>query len=445
MTTAATAPRMPDAPTMAQGAEAWSHLTSLLTERARLDAQIVESVGELQRTGTIETIEGLTFDTALARTQRMPQAERSMLLTAADVLRHMPATRHLFNTGVLSWGQVRGIVAEARRLSGDERGWVDDRIGASADRLAKYDPDDLIDQVRVTVNEARGARAVERSEAAQARGNFLWAQPGMDERGKLYAELDNLSLAKVINRMDEAAPPDDGRSVAQRRADGLVNLADHACADELPAADAAGAEEHCDAGADDRSAAATGGRDSSPAGGNDAQPRRNRHPRLGKPAYDVVVNLDMRDVTVTAAGTIEINAPGCLPTISAALLESIAADATVRAVICDGAQPLTVTKKVRAKQIPDDVRAAVRARDRRDRFPESRRPIRPVHHLNKDDLGHHIDYLVGLADVSHQRVHRFGWRISLDPATGEVTFTRGERSWTTLPRGTPIRRLPPPD
>ena len=62
-----------------------------------------------------------------------------------------------------------------------------------------------------------------------------------------------------------------------------------------------------------------------------------------------------------------------------------------------------------------------------------------------DDLGHHVDHLIGLADITHQRVHRLGWSITLDPPTGEVTFTRGDRSWTTLPRGTPLRRLPPPD
>jgi Domain of unknown function (DUF222) len=235
--------------------------------------------------------------------------------------------------------------------------------------------------------------------------------------------------------MDEAAPPDDGRSIAQRRADGLINLVDHECAGDAPADEAEGAHGPDDVAAGDPDGASS----TAPA------PGRTRHPRLGRPKYDVVINVDWRDVTVTAAGTISINAPGCLPTISAALLESIAADATVRAVICDGARPLTVTKRVRGRQIPDDVRLAVRARDRRDRFPASRRPIRHLHHRNKGDLGHHVDHLVGLADVSHQRVHRHGWSVTIDPPTGEVTFTRGDRSWTTLPRGTPLARLPLPD
>src|SRR3712207_3883256 len=159
---------VPDAPTMAQGVEAWSRLTALLGQRARLDAQIIESLGDVQRSGTIEMIEGLTLDTALAQTQHLPQAERSMLITAAEVLAHMPVTRHLFNKGVLSWGQVRGIVAEARRLNRDERGWLDDQIGASADRLTNYDPDDLIDQVRIRADEVREDRKSTRLNSSHA-------------------------------------------------------------------------------------------------------------------------------------------------------------------------------------------------------------------------------------------------------------------------------------
>jgi hypothetical protein len=109
-------------------------------------------------------------------------------------------------------------------------------------------------------------------------------------------------------------------------------------------------------------------------------------------------------------------------------------------VLTDGARPLTVTRKVHAKALPDDIRRAIRARDRRDRFPGSRRPIEHVHHTDRDGHGHHPEYLTGLSTSSHRRVHREGWAISIDPDTGEVTFTRGERSWTTLPAGTRLRR-----
>ncbi len=241
-----------------------------------------------------------------------------------------------------------------------------------------------------------------------------------------------MSLASVINGVDAMTPPDDGRTLAQRRADGLVALARHRCGDD-------GAEASADGDCDGEPAAG----DASD-GDDDSAARPTRHPRLGSAVPDIGVLIDWRDITPHAAGMLTINAPGCIPTISAALLESLAADgATVRAVICDGAQPLMVTQKIHAKQIPTDVRAAVKARDRADRFPGSRRPINHVHHAAKTN-GHDLNHLVGLADVSHRRVHRHGWAISLDPPTGEVTFTRGERSWTTLPRGTRLRRPPPP-
>ena len=153
--------------------------------------------------------------------------------------------------------------------------------------------------------------------------------------------------------------------------------------------------------------------------------------------------VDLRDVTVTSAGIIQVNAPGCLPTLTARAVEALTADASVRVVLVDGGRPLTVTNKVRAKALPRSVRTAVKVRDRGDRFPGSRRPIQHVHHFDKDDAGHHVDLLIGLADTSHKRVHRCGWKITIDPASGEATFTRGERSWTTLPRGTRLRRPPP--
>ncbi len=120
-----------DAPTLAAGAEAWSQLAAGLDERARLDARIVALAGRGQRSGTIERIEGLTLDATLSLTHRPPRCERSMLLTAADVLADMPATRRLFGRAVVSWGQVRGIVVHARRPTRSQRAVLDERIGAS--------------------------------------------------------------------------------------------------------------------------------------------------------------------------------------------------------------------------------------------------------------------------------------------------------------------------
>jgi hypothetical protein len=111
-------------------------------------------------------------------------------------------------------------------------------------------------------------------------------------------------------------------------------------------------------------------------------------------------------------------------------------------VLVDGGRPLAVSRKIRAKKVPRDVATAVRVRDRGDRFPGSRLPIEHLHHLNKVGEGHAVDALVGLAERSHRRVHRCQWKVTVN--SDEVTFSRGDRSWTTLPRGTRFRRPPPP-
>jgi hypothetical protein len=425
-----------DAPTLPQGAAVLSSLYVALDARADLDAKIIDLTAAALQSGTVEAIEGMPLDMVLAQTHRLTQSDRGMLLTAADVLRDMPATLALLVARVLSFSQVRGIVAEAKRLTRDERAELDARIDASTDRFAKADPDDVVDAVRVAAAEVRDPASVERREKALERGNFVWIQPGLLDRGKVYGELDNVALASVATAVDAMAPADDGRSLSQRRADGLVALARHRCDDPT---DGDG-----DGGAVDGEGVAEGDDGEEP-GVASPTGRRTRHPRLHKALPDVTVLIDWRDITPAAAGMLTINAPGCLPTISAALLEALVADgATVRAIITDGAQPLFVTRKIQAAQIPADIRRAIKARDRKDRFPGSRQPIEHLHHAEIDG-GHNLNAIVGLSHRSHRRVHRHGWKISLDPPTGEVTFTRGERSWTTLPRGTRLRRPPPLD
>ena len=393
-------PAQPSEPRLIDGAEALSTLSAKLKERARLDAEIVALAGRAQRSGTIEMIEGITLDTYLTLAHRLPAGERGMLLTAADVLADMPATMGLLTDLTVSWGQVRGIVAEARQLSKADRATLDAHIGASAEDLSKMDPDDGVDAVRIAVAELRGARRAERAEDRAEQNNFVWVQFGLFGRGKTYGELDNLSLAQVVGRMDALAPADDGRSLSQRRADGLIALATHDC--------------------DDPGATGTGG------------------------GVTIIVPLDKNSVDVTAAGVIDVAAPGSLPVITARTVEALAADADVQVVLFDGGRPLTVTKKVRAKTLPKAVRTAVKVRDRGDRFPGSRRPIEHVHHLDRDGEGHHVDHLLGLSGRSHRKVHRNGWHVTVDPGTAEVTFSRGERTWITLPRGSRLRRPQPP-
>ena len=425
------------APTLTEGVAAWSLLCAKLRARAALDAEIVALTGAVARSGTIEAIEGVTLDASLNLVHRLPASERGMLLTAADVLADMPFLAAQFRAGQVSWGIVRGIVAQAKRLTRAQRAALDAQLEASPDRIAILDPDDLLDAVAVAVAELRDPAAAQRSEDRAAAGNFIWAQPGLLDRGKIYGELDNVSLATVLGGVDALTPPDDGRSLAQRRADGLTALAAHRCT-PTPTGDA-GADTSAGADAGDAGTATR----IDPVTG-EVVPARRPGGLMGgasaAPAFDVCV--DLSTVSVNAAGMIVLKAPGCLPVLSARVVDALAADATVRAVLFDGARPLIVTKKVTAKSIPADVRAAVKIRDRGDRFPGARGPIEHLHHTDPD-TGHSVDHLVGLQTKSHRRVHRHGWRADINPDTAAVTWTRRDRTWTTLPRGTRLRRPPP--
>ncbi len=142
----------------------------------------------------------------------------------------------------------------------------------------------------------------------------------------------------------------------------------------------------------------------------------------------------------------ELAAPGVLPTLTAATVEALAHDAHLRVVIFDGARPLAVSAKTRAADIPADTRLAVAARDGGCRFPASTAPLRwsESHHLRPRAFGgnHHPENLVQLNRRWHRLTHRRGWKLHLNPDSGELTIARHGRTWLSLPRGTPLRRPP---
>jgi hypothetical protein len=165
---------------------------------------------------------------------------------------------------------------------------------------------------------------------------------------------------------------------------------------------------------------------------------------LGRDAVPAVVAVvEVDDASAAAAGTLQLPIAGSMPILTARILDALATDATLQVVLVEQGRPLAVSRKIHASTIPRDTALAVRMRDRGDRFPGSRRPIEHLHHLDKDGKGHDVDHLVGLAATSHRRAHRCGWKITVDGR--EITFERGERSWTTLPRGSRLRRPPPPE
>lgn len=359
--------------------------------------EVVTATAEVVRGGSCELLEGLPLDHWLRLRARMLGADVHTLVTAADVLPGMPATWELFRRGALSWGSARNVALRLARRSVADRAVVDRRLAATAgeeDQLDGWSADRLLEAVDVALDELDGAAAVERDEVAAEDASYVAVQTSFDGRVRGGFDLDPVRGATFLDGLDAATPDGPAADRAARRADGLTNLA----------------------------AAWLGGGADRPA----------------KPLVRVV--LDLAAVTVTAAGRIQLATPGCLPVLSARLVDALAADADVQAVLVDGARPLTTTRKRTAADIPADVRAAVVARDVADRMPGSRRPLQHVHHLrHRDDGGgHHPDNLAGLSMASHRVIHRNGWTTTIDLDTGAFSITRDGRTWTAVP---PARHL----
>ncbi|MBW3659236.1 MAG: 13E12 repeat family protein [Actinobacteria bacterium] len=398
----------PTGPVVASVADAAGDLASAVDALAAADRETCRAVLALSRTigtGVCETVEGLPPDLVLANLCRLIRADRSTILTAADVLRSMPATAGLWQTGVLSWGQVRNLCLRAAKLRASDREILDRRLAATAEDADAYGPDGLLDAVDRAVWDLEDAASAERAEERRDQGDFLSLQARLDGGVTLYGEYaDPVRGATVTNALLDAAPPiDPDMTRGQRLAIGLATLA----------------EEHL-------------------AGG----PRRP-----AKPLIDVLV--DLTQVTTNAAGTVDLHVDGPLATLTARTVEALTEDADLRVTLMDGARPLATAKKRTADRAPTDVRRAVALRDRGDRMPGSRAPLAwtDLHHTHEQAKGgdHHPDLLVNLRSRWHQLLHRRGWHNSLDPATGVFTIERDGRAYRSLPKGTPLRPDPGPD
>jgi hypothetical protein len=319
-------PTGPDVPSVAEAA---GGLATAVDELAAADRSIRRAVLALTRTvGTdvCETVEGLTPDLLLANLCRLIQADRSTVLTAADVLRSMPHVCGLWEAGALSWGQVRNIALKASRLSLAEREALDRRLAASDD-LDAYGPDGLLDAVDRAIADVRATREVGLQERHQDRDDFLWTQASFDGGLKLYGELSGVRAATVAKALQDAAPAITPHATrAERLAVGLGRV----CGGWL-------------------------------AGGSG---------RKAKPLVDVLV--DLTQVTVNAAGTVELHVKGALTTLTARSVEALVEDAGLHVTLFDGKRPLASSKLRRAPAIPTVIRRVASLRDRGDRMPGSR-------------------------------------------------------------------------
>lgn len=425
--------------TLSEGVGLIAELDRLATARERLVLQVVEALARVNRAGVIEAIEGLPVDTLLTVRHGWSRAEVAMMLDAGDVLAGMPATLALWQQGILSWSVVRDVVGQVRSLGREGRQLVDARLHASVDLLPEMDPDRISWAVEAAVEEYRGLTAKERQERLAQQDSYLHFQLDVFGGSRVSGYFDPVDTATAINGLDHRADRTDR--------DGGVDRADQ----------------------DDRDRAATG--DQASGSRRDCAPepawtsRRTRAKRraralvglakdqLGGRRADgsvvqatptVVVHVDLDQITMTAAGLLEVAVPGALPTISATLLEVLSKDADIRAVLFDGARPLAVSKKVNAAEVPADTALAVRARDMGARDPAGRTPA-PLSHIHHLVPGrHHPDELVCLSPRGHLRtIHRHGWHGQVLP-DGVVEWTRNDSTIRTRPWHTRLNQAADP-
>ncbi len=269
--------------------------------------------------------------------------------------------------------------------------------------------------------------------------NFLSVQHTLFNRVQIYADYDEVSAAPIIDMFDAAAGQPHGCGAGNE-------------ADAEPVPEAAAATEHPDEPAED------------------ATEVPQRFTRRGRQYADALADIaaqylagslgasrarpllnvfvDLNQITVNNAGTVQLNVRGPLPRISLATLELLSKDADCRAVIFDGKRPLCVSRTLYAKDIPADVAFAVGARDLGDRFPGSNDPLGHTenHHITMRSHGgvHHVDDLVRLSRRYHRTNHDHEWEMQLEPRSGMLTIRRGKRVWRSLPRGTPLSKPKPP-
>ena len=398
------------------------------------DAAIRRAVvraGQLSGSGVVERVEGGPLEWALGMACRLTGSDRRMIVAAGETLEHLPTVSALWAQQLISWGQVRAIVLAVRRLPISGRAAVDARVAATVaayDGIDVFDPDHLVDAVDRAVAELSDPRNAERREERAPLANFVAVQLSLDGRVKGWFDYDQVNGAVVINGLDAAstAPsatadpqPDQPTTRGQQYAAGLVEMASEYLSGVNGDLPRAGEPEAL-------------------------APRRRR--RRARPL--VIVHVDVADITRGEAGVLELNVRGRLARITSATLDLLSRDADMRAVLFDGARPLAVSSKLHADKISDDVRLAVRARDMGDRWPGSNAPIghTEIHHFtHRADGGtNDLDKLGSFnRDVHLNRIHKHGWKVSLDPPTGIITIRRKGRTWRSLPRTVGLAR--PPD
>ncbi len=432
----------------------------------------------------VTAAEGQTLPSWLRSIGRRTGADAGMLVAAAERLADMPATLTAFQTGVISWGTVRGIVSATRSLTAGQRRWVDAAISTDADRMGRVDADTIIDDAQALADRARPDLQQDRADRAAA-SQQLVLQPSVDgSGGTVFATLDAESFAAVTAAIDGIARDGKGRRIASN-VDALralarqrVTLSTDTTDDHDTNGDGdAGSDSDADAPGEPTAADATdnAGDGAGAAGCACAdRPTVRSAPSTARP--EIIVVTDIRMLTdpgadpyagVDRRGTDTLHAQGArnpargvakvlwrhdrpAPRLTAHAARRLACDATIRPVLVDEYGRVLGTAAPYAK-VSASLRAALAARDGGCRFTGCHAPVEvcDAHHLHhRADGGPTVmANLALLCGQHHRAVHEGGWNPTLDSTTGQMTFTRRGttlHSHSHLPTAPTTGGPPPP-
>ena len=376
--------------------------------------------------------EGMTLDAALRLHTGTAGSDVATLLTAADVLRRLPAAGALFERGVLSWGHVRGLVAGARRFDADTCAALDAHLADHVGLLVRLDPDRLSVALDDAIIQHQRLATVEARHDREAEANRFVLQGRLDGTATCWGQWDRESAALLADALDAEA---DAPQAAPCPTDGDVDDGD-------------------DGDGGDVAVSSVPSRSQQLA---DALLRLIGRGRTGAdrptPPARITVLVDTDQLTDRAAGELQTALRGRPPRIVRRALERLSCDAAIDAVVRDGLDLIAAQRY--APEVTAATRRAIVARDGGCRFPGCTAPVAwcDIHHItpraqtattgNPDhpDGDHHPSNLVLLCRRHHTLIHHRSWRQKLDP-DGTYTLRRRGRTWTTLPRAT--ARLPTP-
>jgi hypothetical protein len=148
---------------------------------------------------------GINYDTLLAMQTRATYTERGRLQRLAQLLRKTPNLRAAYHHGLIGTGQLHTIATEAKVLRGDALAAFD-ACFADTDKLARLEPDRLIDLARIQIDRLRPDLA-QRRETRTVERSYLHLQPCLDGSGEGHFAYDADSFASLVAAIDTAAGP----------------------------------------------------------------------------------------------------------------------------------------------------------------------------------------------------------------------------------------------